>query len=47
MTAGGIPNKNKSPALADRGVTDAERADLIAFLGALDCPGKLDEPKLP
>lgn len=47
MASGGITNKNKNPALADRGLTDAERADLIAFLGALDCPGKLDEPKLP
>jgi cytochrome c peroxidase len=47
MSSGGIPNKNKNPALADRALTDAERADLIAFLGGLDCPGKLEEPKLP
>jgi cytochrome c peroxidase len=47
MAAGGIANKNKNPALADRGLTDAERADLIVFLGALDCPGKLDPPELP
>jgi cytochrome c peroxidase len=44
MAGGGINNKNKNPALADRGLTDAERGDLIAFLGALDCPEKLDEP---
>jgi cytochrome c peroxidase len=47
MASGGIKNKNLNPALADRGLTDAERADLIAFLGALDCPGKLDVPTLP
>ena len=47
MASGGIANKNKDPNLADRGLTDGERADLIAFLGALECPGKLDEPKLP
>jgi cytochrome c peroxidase len=47
MAGGGIPNKNKSPLLGDRKLTDAERGDLIAFLGALECPGKLEEPKLP
>ncbi len=47
MAGGGIKNKNLNPVLADRGLTDAERADLIAFLGGLECPGKLDEPKLP
>lgn len=47
MSSGGIKNKNLNPVLADRGLTDAERADLIAFLGGLECPGKLDEPKLP
>ena len=40
-------NKNKSPLLQDAGLTDAERADLVAFLGALECGGKLEEPKLP
>jgi cytochrome c peroxidase len=45
MASGGIKNKNLNPALADRGLTDEERADLIAFLGALECPGKLEEPK--
>jgi cytochrome c peroxidase len=47
MSTGGIANKNRDPVLADRGLSDAERADLIAFLGALDCPAKLEEPKLP
>jgi cytochrome c peroxidase len=47
MASGGIANKNKNPAMVDRQLTDAERADLIAFFGALECPGKLEEPKLP
>ena len=47
MSTGGIANKNKTPLLADRNLTDAERADLIAFLGALDCPEKLEKPTLP
>lgn len=48
MSTGGIANKNKTTLLADRGLTDAERADLIAFLGALECPEKLEPPaKLP
>ena len=47
MASGGIANKNKTPLLEDSKLTDAERADLVAFLGALDCPGKLEEPKLP
>jgi hypothetical protein len=47
MASGGIKNKNLNPAIADRGLTPAELGDLIAFLGALDCPGKLEEPKVP
>lgn len=47
MAAGGIKNKNLNPFLGDRRLTDAERADLVAFLGALECPGKLDAPALP
>lgn len=47
MARGGIKNKNINPILADRALGDAEIADLIAFLGALDCPGTLEEPKLP
>jgi cytochrome c peroxidase len=47
MAAGGIANKNRSPALADRALNDTERGDLVAFLGALDCPGKLEEPAAP
>ncbi len=47
MAGGGIKNKNLNPAFGDRGLTDAEKADLISFLGALECPGKLEEPKVP
>ena len=47
MASGGIPNKNKSPLAEDTKLSDAELADVIAFLGALDCPGKLEQPKLP
>ncbi|MCX5744032.1 MAG: c-type cytochrome [Proteobacteria bacterium] len=47
MAGGGIDNKAKSGALVNRQLSDAEIADLIAFLGAIECGGKLDEPKLP
>ncbi len=41
MANGGIANKNKTTLLADRALTDNERADLVAFLGALDCGGSI------
>ena len=44
MASGGIPNKNKSTTLNDAKLSDAELADLVAFLGALDCGGKLEQP---
>jgi cytochrome c peroxidase len=44
MASGGIANKNLNPALVDRQLTDAEIADVIAFLAALDCPGSLVAP---
>ena len=47
MASGGIDNKNKTPLLADRELTDQELADLVAFLGALDCERKLEQPELP
>jgi cytochrome c peroxidase len=46
MAGGGIKNKNLSTVLADRGLSDAERADIVAFLGALEC-GTLEQPKVP
>ena len=47
MATGGIDNKNKTAILTDRGLSDAEMASLVAFLGALDCGGKLKQPELP
>ena len=47
MAGGGIDNPGKTPILADRGLSDAEMASLLAFLGALDCGGKLEQPELP
>jgi hypothetical protein len=47
MATGGVNNKNKSALLADRGLSDGELASLVAFLGALDCGGKLEQPDLP
>ena len=47
MASGGIDNKNKSPLMEDRGLTEDEIAALVAFLGALDCPRTLVKPKLP
>jgi cytochrome c peroxidase len=44
MSGGGIPNKNKHALVTDKQLSDAERADLVAFLGGLDCGGKLEEP---
>ncbi|HTL37470.1 MAG TPA: cytochrome c peroxidase [Kofleriaceae bacterium] len=45
MAGGGIKNKNLTPIMADRGLSDAEKADLVSFLGGLECGGKLEEPK--
>ena len=46
MATGGIDNKNKTPLLADRGLSEDELAALVAFLGALEC-GKLEQPESP
>jgi cytochrome c peroxidase len=47
MATGGIDNKNKTALLADRGLGDQELTALVAFLGALDCGGTLNQPDLP
>ncbi len=47
MAGGGFANKNRDSKLADRKLTDAEKKQLIAFLGSLECPGKLGGPRLP
>jgi len=45
MATGGRANKAHSTLLrTDLGLTDAEIADILAFLPALDCPGKLEPP---
>jgi hypothetical protein len=47
MAGGGYKNKNRDPKLEDKKLSDDEIKSLIAFLGALECTGKLEEPKLP
>lgn len=47
MASGGYKNTNRSPLMVDRQLSDAEIKDLVAFMGALECGGKLEEPKLP
>jgi cytochrome c peroxidase len=47
MATGGIANKNKSALLTDRGLDDAELDALVAFVGALECGGRLEQPDLP
>jgi cytochrome c peroxidase len=46
MATGGVDNKNKTPLMADRGLSEGELAALEAFLGALEC-GALQQPNLP
>jgi len=47
MATGGHDNKNKTPLMRDRGLTDAELDQLVAFLGALKCEGRLTPPAAP
>jgi cytochrome c peroxidase len=47
MAEGGHDNPNKTPLLADRKLSDAELGQLLAFLGALECGGRLEAPELP
>jgi len=47
MAKGGVPNKNLSPLMKDRGLGDDEVRSVVAFLGALDCNKKLEQPALP
>lgn len=44
MSAGGLRDKGVTidEKLVDRQLTDAEQADIVAFLRALDCPGTLE-----
>jgi len=47
MATGGFDNKNKTPLMQDRGLTEGEIDALVAFLGALECEGRLDPPAQP
>jgi len=47
MASGGIKNKNLTPLMTDKKLSDAEQADIVAFLGGLDCGASLDKPTLP
>lgn len=46
MAGPGVANRNLTPLLMDRGLSDEEVATLAAFLAALNCPD-LVEPELP
>lgn len=47
MASAGVANKNLTPLLADRGLTDEEIGAIVAFLGSLNCPSVLEAPQLP
>lgn len=48
MASGGLDNPYLDREnLRDRQLTDAELEDLVAFLGSLECPGKLEKPGMP
>ena len=47
MASGGIKNKNLTPLMTDKKLTDAQLDDIVAFLGALDCNKTLQAPTLP
>ncbi len=47
MASGGYKNKNQTPLLSDKKLSDDEIKSIIAFLGSLECQGELKEPKLP
>ncbi len=47
MAGGGYKNKNRTPLMTDKKLSDAEVGDIIAFLGSLECKGKLEQPMLP
>lgn len=47
MAGPGAANKNLTPLLVDRGLSDEEIQALVAFLGSLTCSGELTKPGLP
>ena len=46
MAGPGVANRNLTPLMTDKGLSDDEIAAIVAFLGSLDCPD-LVEPELP
>lgn len=47
MAGPGVANRNLTPLMMDRGLTDEEVSALLAFLGSLTCPVNLVAPELP
>jgi cytochrome c peroxidase len=47
MAGPGVANRNLTPLLMDRSLTDQEVAAVVAFLGSLTCPDDLVAPELP
>ena len=48
MASGGYKNKNSTPLLSDKKLTDAEIGLIVDFLSSLNCPDQaIAEPKLP
>lgn len=45
MAGGGYDNKNKTPLMSDKKLTDEEVDKIVTFLGSLECTGKLEPPK--
>jgi cytochrome c peroxidase len=45
MAGGGYPNPAIDPKMVDKKLSDDEIAEIVAFLGALTCPGKLEPPQ--
>jgi cytochrome c peroxidase len=45
MASGGHPNPHLTPLMTDKKLTDGDVKAIVAFLGTLDCPVKLAEPK--
>jgi cytochrome c peroxidase len=43
MASGGHDNKNKSPLMSDKNLNKKEIAQIISFLGALECSGSLKD----
>jgi cytochrome c peroxidase len=47
MAGGGHKNKNLTPLMTDKKLSDEEVSAIVAFLGALDCGKGLEKPTLP